>query len=134
MFIEPRLKAKAPNLDGQVTQEFRYPDIVVCNTREVIGIVEIKYLPRAKPNWKKDLQTFSWIHKHRDQIVIQNVRHRGVATDSRAYPLSKDVLFVWAGVHVPSDVQICQNIDQGLANHFLELHAITRNGEHPELK
>jgi hypothetical protein len=134
MFIEPILKATVSNLDGEVAQESRYPDIVICNKKEVIGIIEIKYLPRAKPNWTKDLQTFSWIHKNRDQFVIQNIRHRGVATDSREYKLSKDVLFVWAGVHLPSKDQISQSIDQGLAKHFLPLHAITRKGEHPELK
>lgn len=51
MFIEPKLKATVAALDGQVKPEFRFPDIVICNTREVIGIVEVKYLPRAKPNW-----------------------------------------------------------------------------------
>ena len=127
MFIEPTLKAMAPTLDGKVAHEFRYQDIVICNTREVIGIIEIKYLPRVKPNWTKDLQTFSWIHKHRDQILIQNIRHRGAVADCHAYPLSEDVLFVWAGVHVPADLEISQHIDQRLSKHFLALHAQTRD-------
>lgn len=131
MFIEPHLKVTTSTVDGQVAQECRYPDIVICNTREVIGIVEIKYLPRAQPNWKKDSQTFSWIHNNRDKIVIQNIRHRGVAADDREYRLSKDVLFVWAGVHRPSNIDFTQHIDQSLAKHFLERHAITRDGKHP---
>lgn len=134
LFIEPTLKAAVKDLDGSVKQEFKYPDVVVCNTREVIGIVEIKYLPRARPNWKKDLQTFSWIHNHRDQIIIQNVRYRGLLADDRAYPLAKDVLFVWAGVHVASTTPLSQHIDQRLTHHFLELHAHTKHDGHPELK
>ena len=48
MFIEPRLSCeteKSPRRDNTV----RYPDLVVCNTRSVIGIIELKYRPRAKP-------------------------------------------------------------------------------------
>lgn len=134
MFIEPKLKAKVAALDGQVKPEFRFPDIVICNTREVIGIVEVKYLPRARPNWKKDLQTFLWLHTNREQIVIQNVRHRGVTADDRSYPLAQDVLFVWAGVHALSGIDLGQHIDPDLSTHFLALHAETKQGEHPTIR
>lgn len=134
MFIEPKLKATVEALDGQVNPEFRFPDIVICNTKEVIGIVEVKYLPRAKPNWQKDLNTFSWINTNRDQIVIQNIRYRGVTVDDREYPLSEDVLFVWAGVHALSGIDLAKHINPELSRHFLALHAETTDGEHPTIR
>lgn len=134
MFIEPKLMAKVENLDGQINPEVRFPDIVICNTREVIGIVEVKYLPRAMPSWKKDLKTFLWIHTNRDQIVIQNVRHRGVTVDNRSYPLAQDVLFVWAGVHVLSGIDLSEKMPQELSKHFLALHAETVDGKHPAIR
>ena len=134
MFIEPTLTATSPNIENQLTRESRIPDLVICNTKEVIGVVEIKYIPRVRPNWRKDLDTFSWINKHRDQFAIRNKRHRGVANDDRKYRLSKDVLFVWAGVHSEEDVDLSQHIDHELAKHFLEMHAVTRAGKDPVLK
>lgn len=38
-----------------------------------------------------------------------------MATDSRAYRLSKDMLFVWAGVHIAPVIDLSQHIGQGLA-------------------
>jgi len=34
------------------------PDIVVCNTRAVISVIELKYLPRAQPKHSQDIKTF----------------------------------------------------------------------------
>jgi hypothetical protein len=85
--------------DGTSSSVVRFPDLVICNTKEVIGIVELKYQPRGKPNWPKDLQTFDFIVKNRDQIYVSNARYRGIIADDREYPLAKDILFVWAGIH-----------------------------------
>ncbi|MDA0835310.1 MAG: hypothetical protein O3A29_18695 [Planctomycetota bacterium] len=50
---------------------------------------------------------------------------RGIAADDRQYRLSNNVLFVWAGVHTARDIDLRNQIDQQLAKHFLEMHAIT---------
>jgi hypothetical protein len=129
MFIEPGL---VTTISGD--RKCRFPDIVICNTKEVIGIIELKYMPRVKPNWKKDIETLLWIREHRDILRIQNARHRGVESDGRMYPLSKDLLLVWAGVHCDQTAQLKQHIQPMTSDSFLELHAITQVGEHPTLK
>jgi hypothetical protein len=129
MFIEPALV-----LQTSGTRKCRIPDIVVCNTKEVIGIIELKYLPRVKPNWKKDLDTLLWICEHRDDLRVQNSKYRGIESDGKAYPLSKDLLLVWAGVHCYQGAHLKPHIQPMLSDSFLELHAITQFGEHPTLK
>lgn len=106
----------------------RYPDIVVCNTRQIIGIVELKYQPRVKPHWQKDLETFDLIDQFRSQISVSNERFLGVKVDKRPYPLAKDVLFVWAGVHAEWPHEIGKHASARLQGSFLELHADTSNG------
>lgn len=134
MFIEPKLKAEVETLEGQMSPELRFPDIVVCDTKEVIGIVEVKYLPRARPRWRKDLKTFKWIHEEREDLFIQNVRYRGVAVDDREYPIAEDVLFVWAGVHALCGIDLTQEIEPPLSERFLALHAETTDGAHPKIR
>src|SRR5690606_13711830 len=55
MFIELGLSISGTN------HQVRYPDIVICHSRSVIGISELKYLPRTRPAWQKDIATFRWI-------------------------------------------------------------------------
>jgi hypothetical protein len=119
MFIEPRMTV------GRTNQQVRYPDIVICNTRQVIGIIELKYLPRAQPSWRKDLLTFQWIEDNRTTITVSNARYRGLAENRRVYPLAKDVLYVWAGVHAASSVCLDNLVRADLAPTFLPLHAET---------
>ena len=130
MFIEPRLKAK----EGLVKPESRLPDIAICNAEEVVAFLEIKYLPRAKPKWQKDLKTFEWINRHKDQLKVQNVRYRGVVKDDRLYKISEGVLFVWAGVHASAGLDLRPYIEPSLSKRFFELHAETKHGEHPTVR
>ena len=49
IFVEPRLS---------IGNDIRYPDLVICNNNRIIGVVELKYLPRAKkPSYDKDRGT-----------------------------------------------------------------------------
>jgi hypothetical protein len=99
MFIEPSIRLDVDQDGGSQQRQTRFPDLVICNSREVIGIVEIKYQPRVQPNWQKDLRTFLWIVSNRDRIAISNEHFLGIGVDERIYPLAKDVLFAWVGVH-----------------------------------
>lgn len=123
IFIEPCMSV--PGTRRQV----RFPDIVVCNTREVIGIVELKFQPRSKPSWSKDLATFHWVTENRDRISVSNVRFRGVGTDSRSYPLSRTILYVWAGVHAACELDLRAHISPAVLQSFLALHAETQRGQ-----
>jgi hypothetical protein len=128
MFIEPRMSAAGK--DRQV----RYPDIVVCNSREVIGVIELKYQPRVQPSWRKDIETFNWIATSKTHITVSNFRFRGKSADARTYPLAKDVLCVWAGVHAECNMRLINYAGAELAPSFMELHAETRHSGTPRLR
>ena len=49
MFIEPKLLVTVGRLGFT-------SDILVCNTRSIIGVIEIKYQPNSRPNFLKDFQ------------------------------------------------------------------------------
>ncbi len=65
IFIEPNLK---------IGEMIRYPDLVVCNTREVIAVIELKYTPRALPRTAKDFETLRWVSEADGEAIIANER------------------------------------------------------------
>ncbi len=132
MFIEPCIVITTSTGTTKV-----FPDLVICNTKEVIGVVELKYKPRAKPDYMKDIATLSSIARHREIISISNQRFRGQPIDEMIYSLSKHILFVWAGVHTSAN-----SINKGstplysagyneLKGCFIELHAETSINSSP---
>lgn len=125
MFIEPSLN---------VLDKCRYPDIVICNTREIIAIIELKYLPRGKPTWSKDITTFHWLDENKKNVSITNTRFRGIEADKRTYSLAKNVLYVWAGVHAVSNTSLLEYINPILWPRFLALHAETQQSNPVQLR
>ena len=131
LFIEPsfslKLKGKTKNL---------YPDIVVCNSKEIIAVIEIKYLPRGKPKYEKDIETLSLLSQHRDKLSISNFRYRGIEADAKEYILSKNILFVWAGIHKSEVVEKPESFANGrkyIEGSYLQLHAATNEGGIPNV-
>ena len=108
IFIEPPMMIKTQNGIKRVI-----PDIVICNTKEVISIIELKYLPRGQPKFRKDIESLALISKKRKQISISNSRFRGTETDSKAYKLSNNILFVWAGIHAQLKQEITSLYSSG---------------------
>jgi len=131
IFIEPPFSFK---VKGEV--KVLYPDIVICNTKEVICVIELKYLPRGRPQYKKDIQSLALISKYRRQILIKNERFRGVEKDSKPYTLSDNVLFVWASIHDGSKSEVEHLYSHGyksLDGCYLQLHAETEIGAKPKI-
>ena len=131
MFIEPCVVIRTNTGITRV-----YPDLVICNTKEVIGVIELKYQPRAKPNYKKDITTLTIIARHRKLISINNQRFRGQPIDEKLYRLSKNILFVWAGVHASINNDNHPLYSTGynaLRDCFMQLHAETSNNSFPEI-
>ena len=131
LFIEPVMTIR----DKGENKKF-IPDIVVCNTKEVISIIELKYLPRTNPRYKKDIESLALIAKNRHQITIANERFRGTEKDSTQYALSKNVLFVWAGVHARNRTGTYHLYSDGykaLDGCYLQLHAQTASNSRPEV-
>jgi hypothetical protein len=131
LFIEPAIQ-----LGDDQSKKTMIPDIVVCNTREVIGILELKYMPRTSPRVEKDIKNLATIAKERAYLSIANDRFRGKDKDVKTYPLSRNVLFAWAGIH-SREIQPGSPLYSAgypeLDGCFLELHAITSQGEDPHV-
>jgi len=129
LFIEPGISINTTDGIKKLA-----PDIVVCNTKEVISIIELKYLPRAQPKFLKDIKNLSLIAQNRELITIANNRFRGAEKDSNNYTLSKNILFVWAGVHAKIKIEnrvLFSDNYVSLDNCYLQLHAETESNNKP---
>jgi hypothetical protein len=123
LFIEPKMA---------VMTATRYPDIVICNTRQVIGIIELKYKPRTRAGWRKDLDKFRAIADCKTAIAISHDRYRGAAQREQPYTLASTVLYVWAGIHAESGLDLT-GYAGNLAPNFLALHAETVDDDAPRI-
>lgn len=129
LFIEPGI---ALSLEGETRRI--YPDIVVCNSKSIIGVIEIKYLPRGKARYEKDLKSLSSLARFGGEVSISNERFRGREEDSKEYQLARNPVFVWGSIHkqgsaVEFDETICN--DSALNRRFLKLFAETVADESP---
>jgi hypothetical protein len=120
IFVEPTLLLGPPE-----TQKRRIPDLVICNSRQVIGIIELKYAPRSLPTYDKDLETLSLIKASSETLKISNERFRGPA-QARPFSVAENLVLCWAAVHEekPFPVDFEQKA-QDMGSHYLELRAIT---------
>lgn len=121
IFVEPRLSIEKE-------RGIRYPDIVICNNNRIIGVVELKYLPRGLLNFekhvKKDIKTLEWIAEHQENIIISNDRFLGPSDGIRPYSLAEGAVLCWGGVYrgnKEKDISEHTNLN----NRFLGLHAVT---------
>jgi len=131
LFIEPSVTIRSRSSIKRIV-----PDIVICNTKEVISIIELKYLPRAQPKYRKDIENLAAIARHRRQISIANDRFKGSEKDATVYSLSERILFVWAGVHAEETSNRGALFSAGkrsLADCYLQLHAVTQRGGNPKV-
>ncbi|BDT71207.1 hypothetical protein os4_07250 [Comamonadaceae bacterium OS-4] len=125
VFVEPCFRAQ----DGSV----RSPDIVVCNSQRIIGVIELKYLPRMTAKYAKDLGTLNWFASARHPVEVSNDRYRGVnEIVVKRYELASDAVLCWAGVYAGPRVDI-ESQALGLGSRFLCLHATTKSGRAPDI-
>ncbi|MFY3134242.1 hypothetical protein ACOTF1_24670 [Achromobacter ruhlandii] len=136
IFVQPRIKLPGDGVNGKKTV---VPDIVVCNSRSIIGVIELKYGPRTRPNTKKDLDSLQVLAQLNlgSDVEIKNERFLGKGPGVRTqYSLARDVLWVWAGVYcgdlgsyTPEDGTknsfICDARDDKFRRSFIALHAET---------
>lgn len=131
LFVEPHLAT----IDGS---RGRYPDIVICNTRRIIGIVEIKYAPRVglthrEGKVEKDLETLSYAVARADTLTLSNDRYQGPDYGKKSYSLANDAVLCWAGVYKGPVMKLGECIGAEVSPHFLQLNALTRKSEVPEI-
>lgn len=134
VFIEPRV------FDKRLRTRLWYPDIVVCNSREVIAVIEMKYTPRGRATWKRDLTKLNNIAKVSKQLHVANTRYLGPPRDQREYHFSDKCIYVWMGVHLPfKEHAIGQTprLARGfkhLESKFVQYHAFTSSTAYPTVK
>lgn len=133
LFIEPSIGI---SIEGR--PRIIYPDFVICNRREVIAVVELKYQPRAKPSFHKDIETLRTIAEQRSGLQLVHRRFRGLDFENTAYPCATSMLFVWAGIHAVQsasyssrDIPLFADQHPSLANSYLQLHAETHLDKPP---
>jgi len=127
IFVEPVLKTDRGSVGPK-------PDVLICNRGKIIGVVELKYLPRVGPQVKKDLRTLDWVASHQKHISIGNERYLGIAQDERGYSLAADAVLCWAGVHRgPAGLRLQSRVSSRVKPRFMELHAVTGANVNPEI-
>ena len=108
----------------------------VCNSRSVIAVVELKFLPRGQPNYEKDIRTLVSLARHRKKVSLRYGRYRGASRKVVEFGMSDSVLIVWAGIHAEEREEperLYSSRFPSLAGCFLELHAVTKRGADAEV-
>jgi hypothetical protein len=127
VFVEPSLRLP----DGSV----RFPDIVICDSNHVVGIVELKYTPRGRPyrlDLVKDMETLTLALKYSNDLRIFNERFLGKLVKKHEYPLAANAVLCWAGVYAGSKLDLVSaDSDQEFGKRFLQLNALTRKDLDP---
>lgn len=117
LFIEPSMKFQS----GPI----RYPDLVICNTKSIIGVVEFKYTPCGIPRLGKDIKTLEMLAKAKEGVEISNDRFRGKTNTLHRYAVSPDAVLCWAGVYAGEGLVLPAD---RLGRQFLRLDARTAHG------
>lgn len=120
VFIEPRVTLP--------DRTFFYPDIAICNSKEIVGLVELKYVPRGTPKSQKDLATLLSIANNRMHVSAKNQRYLGPNGEPKTYLFSSNAIFCWAGVYKGKAERPLLEV-KGPEGEFLGLHAITSKSE-----
>ena len=129
LFIETPIKVNSGALNKRVI-----PDIIICSPQKVIAVIELKYLPRGQPNYKKDIETLALISRYKHKIQISNGRFRGDNKKRTEYEFSSKVLFIMASVHAKEKIKTNSSYSDGnkyLKGCYIELHAETVQGKSP---
>jgi len=105
------------------------PDVVICSDRRIIGMVELKFAPRAAPGYKRDIQKLSRLFSVRKdkEIQIGTVRYRG-RQPLQKFSFSSDVLLAYCAVHSdtkpawPQTVQAFVSQDDSGARESIQIY------------
>ena len=126
LFVEPSVRIKVAVKAREPKTQRRYPDLVVCSKTQIIAFIELKYVPRGRPNLTRDLEKFVWITNHANDISIRNERFLGEIEDDHDYKMSKQVLFAWCGIYRSLEEQdLTQHLPVALHKNLFSKHELT---------
>jgi hypothetical protein len=118
IFVEPSVRVEIPKI-------YKKPDLLICNQHSIIGMVELKYVPRGRPSYMKDLETLNVLAEHRLKFMVSNERYLGPHKGAREYVLAKDAVLCWAAVYTGAKVASPLFEFAEKRSNFLALHALT---------
>ncbi|WP_108371315.1 hypothetical protein [Limnohabitans sp. T6-5] len=124
IFIEPNI---------QTSCGIRFPDVVICNSQEIICIVELKYAPRGRPSIGKDLETLSFSTS--EPFEIKNERYHGPSReDLKKYTVADDAIICWAGIYTGERINLTSiPKEQKFEDRFLQMDGLTNQDDDPEI-
>ncbi|MGQ2922604.1 MAG: hypothetical protein ACT6SF_13290 [Hydrogenophaga sp.] len=105
------------------------PDVVVCNSRQIIGVFELKYQPRSEASYEKDHGTLSWFSRNNGNVTLINERYLGEPLGQKKYQMAPDAVLCWAGIYKGDQpFQIGPEQDN---ERFMRLHGLCGEGRNP---
>ncbi|MCA8995768.1 MAG: hypothetical protein KDA80_02255 [Planctomycetaceae bacterium] len=130
---------------GEEKSERRFrPDLVICNRRSIIAVIEVKYRPHRLPHpehpFAKDFECLSTMSTAQgtENIHFLDFRYRGALRRKKRFHLNKETLFVWCGFYrmegdgtEPFDIASVTSRHAKLKGKILTLHAVTHDGAPP---
>jgi hypothetical protein len=125
ILVEPQVRLG----DGSL----RFPDLLICTRRSVIGVVEFKFVPRARPSARKDLQTLEAMAQGGGQIEVQLSRYRGPKQRNTTFVLAESAVLCWAGLYAGAAVTLDARLTQSIGPRFMRMDALTREDEAPRV-
>ncbi|WP_234262990.1 hypothetical protein [Hydrogenophaga sp. NFH-34] len=118
IFVEPSVQVLEPRI-------YKRPDLLICNQKQIIGMVELKYVPRGRASYSKDLETLYILQKNRLKFEISNQRYRGPKGLTGTFTLASDAVLCWAGVYSGEKIRSDAFLHAESSQDFLALHALT---------
>jgi len=118
IFVEPTIQIESPRI-------YKKPDLLICNRQSIIGIIEIKFVPRGRARYQKDLETLDLLIENRLKFAIANERYLGPHKVTKRYSLAQDAVLCWAAVYSGSLIDNPAFRSAEERQDFLALHALT---------
>ena len=118
IFVEPTIKILSPKLH-------KIPDLLICNQRSIIGMVELKYKPRGRVDYRKDLETLLALSEQRLEFSVSNARYLGPKKVGKVFSLAPNAVLCWAAVYRGKRVADESFLRAEAREEFLALHALT---------
>jgi hypothetical protein len=125
IFIEPPIQAQCGSA--------RYPDVLICNKKEIICIIELKYTPRGRPSIKKDFKTLEL--GLNETLSIKNERYSGPQKNTlKNYTVAADAVLCWAGIYTGECIELNSIAsEKNFNNRFFEMHGLTNKKDPPKI-
>jgi hypothetical protein len=121
----------------------RIPDLIICNAKYIISVIEFKYIPRfvngrnSEANQEgfnsgieKDMETLS-LMKNIECIKYYNERYVGVENGTKTLQIADDAVLCWAGVYGGEEMAAPDDLNK--CNKYLQMSAITEMGKEAKI-